>query len=149
MANHDEPRREVPHELYPEWTTTPHAVHAKDMPRPVDTRGERTAWGSLAALGLLVVSIALLLLFLGRGRLQQRPSYEPPDAQIEVAARARLAREPEVATLPVTVVVREQIVTVSGRVPDERARERILNVVRMTPNVTGVIDHITVTVPRE
>jgi hypothetical protein len=113
-----------------------------------ETRAERTAWGSLALLGLLVFSIAIVLL-LGRGRLQPRPAYEPPDAQIEVAARARLAREPELARLPVTVVVREQIVTVSGRVPDDQAHERVLNVVRMTPNVSGVIDHVTVGAPRE
>ena len=149
MAKDDEARREGPPELYPEWTTTPHAVHfvhPQDTPRP-ETRGERTAWGSLAVLGLLVVAIALLLLA-GRTGLDRPPSYGPPDSRIEAVARERISHEPELARLPLTVVVREQIVTVTGNVPDEATRERVLNVVRMTPEVTGVIDHLTV-VPGE
>src|SRR5262249_16009931 len=99
VANHDEPSRDVPHELYPEWTTKPPAVHTKDTPhappRPVD-RGERSAWRSLAALALLVLSIALLLV-VGRSPFQPRTSYESPDAQIEVVARERLANQPDLA----------------------------------------------------
>jgi hypothetical protein len=161
VANTDEPRREVPRDIFPEWTTRTHAVHAvKEAPRGEVLRGRfggpeprprRTRMGFL----LLVVAGAIAALyFMGIERshvFQSRPDTNPalyaPDTQLEEAARARLGNETDLRGLDLTVIVREQVVTVSGRVPDIQRREKVLNIVRMTPNVTGVIDHLEVGEP--
>lgn len=154
MANTDEPRRETPRDLYPEWTTRPHAVHVKDRPaesgREVRAAPPRNPLRGAWVLALIVLGVIAAFAFVGRERFQtrQRPagngSAYAPDTQLEEVARTRVHNEPDLRDVDVTIVVREQIATVSGRVADEPTREKVLNVVRMTPNVSGVIDHVTV-----
>lgn len=99
---------------------------------------------------LVAVGSLAAVFVLGRDRFQL-PGAAPrsvdtlPDTQLEENARARIAREPDTRDAEVTVIVREQVATVSGRVPTVAVREKVLNVVRMTPNVAGVIDRVIVT----
>src|SRR4051812_7703822 len=124
----------MPRDLYPEWTTRPHAVHPNrsaviDEP-PVRPR---LAARPSSRRGLLVVAVVFLgvlaaafLVGRERYRLRHGPSDNTapyaPDVQLEEAARARLQKEPDLRGNDVTVVVREQVATVSGRVASEDVR---------------------------
>jgi BON domain len=148
VAEKDEPRRE---ELFPEWTTRPHAVHTVEEPAPPPAPATKDRSESLrGVIWLLVTGAAVVVGFYFMGKQLTRflppqrsqPLVVAPDVQIEELARDRLRRDPELRDLGLTVVVQEQIVTVSGRVPDDATREKVLNRVRMVPNASGVIDRL-------
>ncbi len=153
MADKDEPRREAPQEIFPEWTTRPHSVTAESGPAPPRERPRPVRSDALRALLWLVATAGLVLFaffFMAKGSRRFAPQpgggseIVAPDLQIQEAARDRLARDARLASLRITVVCREQILTVSGRVPDDATRESVLNLVRMTPNASGVIDRLEV-----
>jgi hypothetical protein len=159
VAN-DEPR-DQPRELYPEWTTRPHAPHAlKDLPPPgTPRRGPgRTGPGGLSWRGFTVVLLSLvaivgLLLFRVDARRLDRtgPRTGPAstaDAELEKNAQNRVLADPELARLPVVITVTDQVVMVTGPVPDATTRDKLLFVVRMTPGAKGVVDRSTITTQR-
>jgi hypothetical protein len=143
----------MPRDLYPEWTSHPHRVHGPPAPVDVLERPEaparpqpRTRVGLVAFL-LVVAGLALAFVIANRRATHSFFPGSEPDTRVEEAARLRVQSESDLRDLDVMVVVRDQVATVSGRVPDKATREKVLNVVRMTPNVTGVIDHVQVGEP--
>ena len=155
MATPDEPRREMPRDLYPEWTSHPHRVHGRPGPVDVLERPDAPARPRprprVGLIAFLLVVAGLALAFVIANRRGTRPFFtgSEPDTHVEEAARLRVQSEPDLRDLDVLVIVRDQVATVSGRVPDKATHEKVLNVVRMTPNVTGVIDHVQVGAPEK
>jgi hypothetical protein len=161
VAASEEPRRERPTEPFPEWTSRTHRHVVKEaepeerrtsavgarLPRstprgPLDPESRR----ALLTLGLAVLAITVGVLAILRPRRiapeSVRPAHElaSPDAQLEEAARLRLEHRPDLASLPVQVRVKDEVVVVRGRVPDAATREKLLDCLRMTPGVKGVVD---------
>jgi hypothetical protein len=159
VAN-DEPRREQPRELFPEWTTRPHAPHAlKDLPLPGTPRSPwiarppRASWRAVTVILLSLIAVIGLVIFRVDGRRSDRSRTQTgpanaEDAQLEQAARDRVAADPELARLPCVVIVRDQVVSVSGQAPDATTRDRLLYSLRMTPGVKGVVDRTTIATER-
>ncbi len=67
------------------------------------------------------------------------------DADLEAAVNARLARDPELASSAVTVVVRDRVVRLRGRLPSTRLRARAVSLARGVPGVRRVVADIIVT----
>jgi hypothetical protein len=156
----DEPQQNQPRELYPEWTTHPRGVQPRvlerrepvRLPRQEEPRATRGSWFPLLAAAVVVLSVAFTygFFFLER-RTQRQPDLAGGtasfDAGLQVDAARRIEREKDLRGLPLTIHVTDQVVDVSGRVPDDRTRESVLNVLRMTPGVKGVVDHLQVGAP--
>jgi len=157
----DKPQQQ-PRELFPEWTTHPHATHTPPpgegppLLLPESSLGGRRTGPlardtkqSLAVLSFLVLAVAVgMLVIFKPGKPARDAEVVPRPAQVvsndgllEEAARARLRNRRELSGLAVTVLVKDEVVVVSGRVPDAETREKLLDALRMTPGMKGVVDH--------
>lgn len=66
------------------------------------------------------------------------------DRELELRVQSRLLADPVAGLYPVDVVVNNRVATVIGTVPHETIQDLILKIVRQTPGIAAVIDHITV-----
>lgn len=66
------------------------------------------------------------------------------DAQVYDNVKMRLANDPDIKGGNLTVEVKDGVVTVSGRVDKERARQKIEKVAKKVKGVTSVINQVKV-----
>ncbi len=66
------------------------------------------------------------------------------DAQVYDNVKMRLANDPDIKGGNLTVEVKDGVVTVSGRVEKERARQKIERVAKKVKGVTSVVNNVKV-----
>ena len=66
------------------------------------------------------------------------------DVQIKAAVKLRLLNDPEVKGLKIGVSVDKGVVTLSGRVPSDYARQKALRITGETGSVDGVEDRLSI-----
>jgi hyperosmotically inducible protein len=64
------------------------------------------------------------------------------DAALAARVRTGLLADPLVGSLAIAVEAHDGIVTLAGNVPDASAARRVLDIVRGTPGVLGIVDRL-------
>ncbi len=92
------------------------------------------------------ISLPLLLLLLVAAAACQRGDVtrNVNDAATTTQVKTALAADPSVSAISVNVDTSDGVVTLTGKVPDEQARQRALGIARATPKVNRVVDQLTV-----
>jgi osmotically-inducible protein OsmY len=70
------------------------------------------------------------------------PASQSQDAALVKSIQSRLAADKQAAAVMVEVTAKDGVVLVDGMVPNAATKQRILTVVRQTPNVVQVIDRL-------
>jgi hyperosmotically inducible protein len=74
----------------------------------------------------------------------QNPAAQSQDDTLVKSVQSRLAADRQAAAVTVDVTAKDGVVLVDGTAPTAAAKQRVITVVRQTPNVVQVIDRIKV-----
>jgi hypothetical protein len=72
---------------------------------------------------------------------------KPSDETIATDIKAKMFSEPSLKSAVVTVTARDGVVTISGTVPDDAAREAARRIASQTPGVKQIIDETSMSMP--
>ena len=120
--------------------TTPHLPQITPVSSPQQPSARRTE--SSLRKGLLTSTLPLTLFAVSLGMASAQTSL--PDAQIEANVLKALAGAPELASLSITTGTVYGVVTLSGNVPDDTARNRAETLAANANGVKKVVDELAV-----
>lgn len=91
------------------------------------------------------IAACLVLIFSGCAGVTEKKSDEPAgDSSILSTIRARIASDPELSSLKITVVTRQREVVLSGVAPSRELKIRLIKLALGVKGVRSVEDKITV-----
>jgi hyperosmotically inducible protein len=100
---------------------------------------DRRGW-----LATVVIALTSLALWAGGCRTNQPMGDQFSDGWITTKVKSKLAADPEVSALNVSVTTEEGVVFLTGRVANEHQREEAVRLARNTEGVRDVVDHLSV-----